>query len=204
MTKYTLEIKPCECFESPREWDNLGTVVASHGKYSMSDEGESNPYWGEIGSMIQDFIAYIYNRDCYGAYPSCDELDNENVMERFVDNNYIYLPIYMYEHSSIALNTTGFSCKWDSGLLGYIYVSKKKIREWFSIKNITKKIRKQVLIQLVHEIEAYSNYCNGELYRYIVKDETGEVIDDCGGFFTEENAESEGKRCIQYCIEHAL
>ena len=33
---------------------------------------------------------------------------------------------FIYDHSGITMNTTGFSCPWDSGQVGWIYCSKKR------------------------------------------------------------------------------
>ena len=36
-----LEIHGDECAESPRDWDNLGTIVGWHGRYTIGDEQPS-------------------------------------------------------------------------------------------------------------------------------------------------------------------
>ena len=59
-------------------------------------------------------------------------------------NDNVVLPVYMYDHSGITINTTGFSCPWDSGMVGIIYVSKEKIREKFNIKRISSKLIEKV------------------------------------------------------------
>jgi len=57
---------------------------------------------------------------------------------------HIILPLYLYDHSGITMNTTGFSCGWDSGQVGYIVMSYEKIRKEYNWKNITKKRRTQI------------------------------------------------------------
>ena len=43
----------------------------------------------------------------------------------------ICLPLFLYDHSGITINTTGFSCPWDSGQVGFIYITKAKaLKEW--------------------------------------------------------------------------
>jgi hypothetical protein len=61
---YTLTILLDEWAESPREWDNLGTIYAAHRKYNLSDE----PYTcaGNNESPIQDL---------------CEELGIPNITE---------------------------------------------------------------------------------------------------------------------------
>ena len=43
-----------------------------------------------------------------------------------VSTKIIILPLYLYDHSGISMKTTPFSCQWDSGQVGWIYVEKKK------------------------------------------------------------------------------
>jgi hypothetical protein len=40
----------------------------------------------------------------------------------------VWLPVYMYDHSGCTINTTGFSCGWDSGQVGIIYADKDQIK----------------------------------------------------------------------------
>ena len=38
-------------------------------------------------------------------------------------------PIFMYDHSGIVLNTSAFSCPWDSGWLGWTYITPENLDE---------------------------------------------------------------------------
>lgn len=148
---YVIKIHNDDSAESPRDWDNLGTITAWHRNYNLSDERHNYD--------VDDFIKEVVN-----------------------DPNVISLPVYMYEHSGVALNTTGFSCRWDSGQVGWIHVHKDKVRKEYSVKRITKKIRDKVESVLRSEIETYSKYVNGEVYGYVVEDKDGEHVDSCWGF----------------------
>jgi len=96
------------------------------------------------------------------------------------DETLAVLPVYMYDHSGIALNTKPFSCPWDSGMIGYIF---EKIGE--------NETREQVEQRLAGDIETYSQYLNGEVFWFKreKKNEcetcshvTWEHIDSCCGF----------------------
>jgi hypothetical protein len=100
-------------------------------------------------------------------------------------NQAVYLPLYLYDHSGITMSTTPFSCQWDSGQVGWIYVTKAEIRKEFGKKWTTKKIQEI----LRAEVEEYDRYLTGDVYGYIITDdETGEEIDSCWGFYGEEAA----------------
>jgi hypothetical protein len=38
------------------------------------------------------------------------------------------LPVYLYDHSGLTINTTGFTCPWDSGQIGWIYASHEQVK----------------------------------------------------------------------------
>ncbi len=49
----------------------------------------------------------------------------------------VILPLDLYDHSGITMNTTGFHCPWDSGQVGYIYVMPEDIRKEFSAARVS-------------------------------------------------------------------
>ena len=51
-------------------------------------------------------------------------------MQKVISEKYLMLPLYLYDHSGLAMSTESFSgraphAEWDSGQVGWIYVSKK-------------------------------------------------------------------------------
>jgi len=114
------------------------------------------------------------------------------------DKDNIVLDVYAYIHSGIVLSTSEFSCPWDSGRCGIIYVPKAKVREEWKVKRITKKLMDTVLSGLKSEIDTYSKYLGGEMYGYVVENEAGEHVDSCFGFYSIEEAEESAKECISH------
>jgi len=106
--KYRLEVFLDTCPESPRNWDNLGTMVCSHRRYDLGDEQAKNI--DEYSSWDEWLQGEVY--DLYGG-----------------EDNVVCLPLYLYDHGGITMNTTGFACFWDSGQVGWIYVTKEKLRK---------------------------------------------------------------------------
>lgn len=86
-----------DCAESPREWDNLGTIVAWHPRYDIGD------------AQIQRSDA----KQVYEQYAG--------------DPKMTVLPVYLYEHSGMTISTQPFSCPWDSGQVGFIYASTEEL-----------------------------------------------------------------------------
>jgi hypothetical protein len=168
---YTIKIEQDEYPESPREWDNLGTMICFHNRYDLGDKHDLNS---------KDFNSW-------------------NELEAYLrkENNIaIILPLYLYDHSGITMNTTGFSCPWDSGQVGFIYITKEKLRYEYSCKKITKKWIEKVTGYLNNEVKTYDQYLMGDVYGYTVEDEDGEQIDSCVGFYGTEEAENEAKSIV--------
>lgn len=142
----------------PREWDNLGTMVCLHGRYSLGD---------------------------FHSYRVTDYSSWEEVREAIEKDHDIavILPIYLYDHSGISLSTTPFNCPWDSGQVGWMFVTKQKLREEYGVKRVSKKLKEKAEKVLQGELENYSDYVNGEVYGYIIKDKSGEIVDSCWGYY---------------------
>ena len=79
------------------------------------------------------------------------------------------------------MSTHGFSCPWDSGQVGFIYILKADACKEYGIKYITKKWVDKLEQYLNGDVEAYDHYIKGEVYGYSIKN-SDEVYDSCGGF----------------------
>jgi len=166
MSKYTIEIRQDDMPEPPREWDNLGTMVCSHSRYNLGDEQLS---YGEFW----DFIKEEGGKD-----------------------SFFILPLYLYDHSGLTMSTEPFSCPWDSGQVGYIYVSKDDVRNEFGAGRISTKLAKQAFKILKGEVETYDQYLRGDVYGYIIKDSNGVEQESCWGFYGEDYCRKEAEAVV--------
>ena len=121
----------------------------------------------------------------HGRYKLGDYRNNSMCIQELNDyikrKDIISLPLYLYDHSGITMKTTPFSCPWDSGQVGFIYVTYENIRKNFLRKHITKVLIEKVYKQLEAEVKGYNDYIMGNVYGYIVKRDGGDV-DSCWGF----------------------
>jgi hypothetical protein len=153
--------------ESPRDWDNLGTMACFHRRYTLGDK--------DIPFSSDDFNGW-------------DEME-EYILKSL--DAAVVLPLYLYDHSGITMNTTGFNCRWDSGQIGFIYITKDKIMKEYGVKRIRRQLKEKVEKMLVNEVEVYDQYLTGDVYCFsIVKvtkcDEGHEhetTEDSCSGFY---------------------
>jgi len=102
----------------------------------------------------------------------------------------ICLPLYMYDHSGLAFSSKPFSCRFDSGKLGFLYAYKKDIYKEYNVKRICKKLKEKIYNIFNDEINTYSKYINNEVYCYELrcKKDYSNLIDSCGGFYSIEEA----------------
>jgi hypothetical protein len=166
---------------NPRtEFDNLGKMICFHNRYSLGDDHNYK--------FPSDFIY-----DLAVDYSNAEIVENDEIeltpasfVEKYLDKlekHLIILPIYLYNHSGLTINTTGFSCHWDSGQVGWIYITKKQVRKEWNVKGISPKLKKKIEDILIGEVETYDQYLRGEVYGFRIKDEDGEEIDSCWGYF---------------------
>jgi len=119
-----------------------------------------------------------------GLYYGFSSEENEKLLD--IMHKYAYiLPVYMYSHSGITINTSGFSCSWDSGHIGYIAISKRKAKEL----KLKKETAYDYLVGVVKSVDAY---ITNEVYGVLIEDESGEIIDSCFGFIGEDSIHFNG------------
>jgi hypothetical protein len=133
--------------ESPREWDNLGTMLCVHNRYDLGDSTDINhndfDSWAEMEK-------HLYKKE----------------------DAAIVLPLYLYDHSGITISTGSFSCRFDSGQIGFIYISRAKILKEYGRKIVTKALKEKVTTYLEGEVKTYDQYLTGEVYGFIVEEAT--------------------------------
>lgn len=90
----------------------------------------------------------------------------------------VKLPVYLYDHSGLTVNTTGFSCPWDSGQVGYCWILTSEAQAHFSTSD-----RDEIEVILRSTVKILDNYLTGNVYGYVIENAKGEHLDSCWGFF---------------------
>ena len=180
-TKLRLRIMQDSDVENTREWDNLGTMVCWHRRYILGDVRPSE--------SPQDW------REAFDA-------ENPDA---------IVLPLWLIDHGGISISTRDFSDPWDSGQVGWIYLTRARAhvdlfgeyprnegwQEW------TAEIQKQTEQALRSEVETYDSYLRGDCWYFVLDRVVScktcghveyETIDSCGGFL--------GKGADEGIVEH--
>jgi hypothetical protein len=168
---------------SPREWDNLGTMVCSHRRYALGDVQVAS---GDIGFMehLDQEHAIIANR----AYSYLTESD-ETFIRNWIQKQVILLPLYLYDHSGITMNTSGFSCPWDSGQVGWIYVTRERVRNEYGVARISMQLERVVQDRLRAEVAVYNDYLTGNVYGFNIHG-IDAPDNSCWGFYGDDHETS--------------
>jgi hypothetical protein len=162
---YTINILFDEYPDSPREWDNLGIMQCFHKKYDLGDKH------------------IIDSKD----YNSWNEMEHD-LIKNF--NAVVILPIYMYDHSGVTISTTPFSCPWDSGRLGLIFVTRDALLKKYNMKKLSKKVLETAKKELEAEVKIYDQYLRGDVYGFKIEDLDGNEIDSGWGLYGDESVEN--------------
>ena len=145
----------------PREDDNLTKMVCFHNRYDLGDK-------------------HNYNKDDYNSW---DEL--KKAIED-TEKPVVILPLYLYDHSGITISTTEFTCKWDSGQIGFVYITNERINELGCVIKNEETINDYIKCLtrcLQEEVKQYDQFLQGDIYRFELIGPDGEEIDSWGGFY---------------------
>ena len=140
--------------ENPLAWGSA-TLVTAHRRYTFG--GDRLPF--DANSIEEAFDWH---------------LDSKGLTRRDV----IWLPVYLYDHSGLALSDTPFGDRWDSGQLGYIYESRSAIRAEYRVQRISAKREQSVLERLRHTLQLLEHWANGDVYAWEIP-----ALDEYGGGF---------------------
>lgn len=189
------------------------------------DECASNPveHWDLLGTMA------VHPKHSHWAHEAIDldiPMGNNPIehMKNFIkakgykQSEVIAYPITKYEHSGISLSLgDNRICRFDSGIIGFIYAEKAKIRKEFGVKRITKDIVEKVAKIFSDELDTQSDYLNGEVFAYsIYRVNTEEfekhskyclaasrAVESCCGYYGEEYAIDSMKEVLEYMTKKA-
>ena len=171
--------------EGPRDWDNLGTMLCFHGRYNLGD------------SDAQDDLNERYDSDDFEDWDAMEQalIKQEDIA--------VILPLYLFDHSGITIRTGPFSCPWDSGQVGFVFVTKDKLRKEFNRKRLSTKILTKAEGILCSEVKVYDQYLTGDIYGFVIEDKSGEQVDSCWGFYGMELVLQEAYNVIKHYDEKA-
>lgn len=95
----------------------------------------------------------------------------------------ICLPLYLYDHSGLRMRTTDFGDRWDSGKVGFIFITLEDARKEMMVKRITRKVHEKIIKSLISEVEEYDMFLSNDVYGFTVTNAAGEKLDSMWGIY---------------------
>lgn len=156
--------------ENPRDnFEPFGTMVTWHNRYTLGGKEDQNNvaqpesiqeyFFDRFSPEFSDFGGYSFE---YGSVYDKDYNEVEDTTEfyaaidKWIEENVCIQNLYLYEHSGITIRCSPFSCGWDSGQVGFIYVTKEKAGDdWQNAETILK-----------GEIATLDQYLTGDVWGY--------------------------------------
>jgi len=178
--KYRLIVRHDDDTESPREQDNVGTMVCWHKNYNLGDKRE-NPR-----DSAHDWALRLANQldDTFEYGDDADTKELKKARE-IINKHCVILPLYLYDHSGITISTEKFSCPWDSGQVGWIYCTLEKGKKEIG-PDVDGALRESITKRLEREVKTYDDFITGQCWWFELqfKSTEGEweTEDSCGGF----------------------
>lgn len=205
--------------ESPREWDNLGTMRCWHSRYNLGDKPyraskDPQEFLTSLALLVsKTFCKWDAMRE-QAEYRYCE---HDGVMQRILGRwihhrdkaleAYVILPLYLYDHSGITMSTSQFSCPWDSGQVGFIYCPLDKAIAWYGLPagstwdtpvvaygESAATLRDRVTETLISEVGLYDSFLTGDVVSFDALDESGEILNSVGGYYPDRGENGFEKR----------
>lgn len=97
------------------------------------------------------------------------------------------------DHSGLTISTSPFSCRFDSGQVGWAYVTKESalLMGW------TEPFTVDFEEVIKSEVEEYDRYLTGSVYGFVIEGTDGDVIDSCWSIF--DTLDEVRKQCREQC-----
>ena len=146
--------------DSPRNWSNLSILIIRNG------EGDSSKYLNKQLEQTQ--------------YEANNAEEHKQLMVEAVEGHFGSKVVYSdfiskYEHSGVSF-FIGRSSGWDYSNIGFVFVTEDSLEEVGCFE-------KQIEEIVKGEIELFSKWANGDVYRFTLYDDEGNEEDSLGGLY---------------------
>lgn len=167
-----------------KDYEPISTMACAHRRYTLGDtklDTDSFDGWEEV---------------------------ERDLIER--EKPVAIQPLYLFDHGGISISTGPFGCRWDSGQVGFAYVTREALEaNWSkeSVAAMSEAKRVDTARRVIEaEVTEYDAYLRGAVYGYVVEaheacgscghDEWKEVA-ACWGFYSPDDAETEGQAAAE-------
>ena len=175
---YKINIRHDPDPQNPRtDCDNLTTMACFHKRYNLGDKNHG------------------FNQ---ADYSSWDEMFADVVRKV---KPAVIAQLFLYDHSGLRIKIGSFNgllsqghAEFDSGPVGFVWISAEAARLEYGWKKITKARQLDLNEHLSFDVQVYDDYLSGSVYGYVIEDANGNEIKDgsCWGFFGHDSIKEDG------------
>lgn len=181
---------------NPREeFDLAATMACWHRRYRLGDDrgcaaltaairasGDYRDSWERTDAGVHHRgLDLTRPGDIAYALPKCRDI--------------VWMPLYLFDHNGITISTGPFACPWDSGQVGFVFMTKAQIMSTLAPNGATRLgslLRRRTIELMSAEVAEYDQYLTGDIWGYIVADDD-EQLDSCWGYFGARHCTEEGR-----------
>ena len=148
----------------------------------VHDEGADNPIDSD------DCVKVVAWHRSYDI-GTCDNFSSPEEFEEFCKETKVHrLPVYLLDHSGVTVSTAPFGCSWDSGQVGWVFVTDERAKEELRPDDPDAEVPTydKALKSVVEEIDTW---LTGNVWGYVIYKlchccgEPRNVVDSCWGFY---------------------
>ena len=139
-------------------------------RWENTEKGERVRAWSEAlpeddprGCGTHETIALCaHRRYRLGDKQFADRASVEARKEEIEAGGGVMRPLYLYDHGGLAVSTSAFQCRWDSGQLGWIGMEADKLAE----RGLENADEAQIEEIIDAEVEIWNTYLSGAVYAF--------------------------------------
>lgn len=185
---------------NPRaDFDNCAIMACAHKRYNLGDldgmesardairasrfyrdtwesGSRATPYDVKINGTIYDIFDLSNTVDIWQAIQLCPDIYSQ--------------PLYLYDHSGITISTSAFGCAWDSGQIGFAFITGAQMKRESVFKRWTPAARQWARDIIDSETRVYDDYLTGQVYGYVIASDSDSHMDSCWGYYGSDFDES--------------
>jgi len=162
--KYILELRYDMYAPNPFEFDDyydFFKIIAFHKRYSIGYEHGYKTPEDYLRSLLEDLYTEEYIDRTLETLREKEQpyIYYEDIIYTFkkLSKKYIFLDLYLLDHSVLYLSLHPFNDSWDSGMLGWVVVDRVKMKE--------AGVEEDKLEEFIeNHLEMYNKYLNGYIY----------------------------------------
>lgn len=159
-------------------WELLNNVADHYGKNARGEDvvNEMGIDWMAMYVLLfKDYPSFELNHDACLLDPWHKRLLDR--AEKWFNANYHVCTISRYEHGNSLYTRGAPTCRWDSGYVGFAIVETSKMSE------------DTFEMVVDNNLQAFTDWANGNVYSVYVVDAYGDCVDACCGYIGYEAAE---------------